>query len=151
MGDYEKAAMRLKHLGHTAGHDDELDYLLRRRRCRLFIDALDNAAQRYALMEAEKGLVIKSARLLPRTGQAAGANTLSFRLRTHDGAGGAQTNVSDLFDGTTGTLTALQDYAFTGLATTVVAAGDWVELSVTVNGTGGTVSDVAIDIEYELD
>ena len=151
MSTFESASIAVNHLAHAldTGRTDA-DYMLRRRMVRIGYD-LQNEASRLQIMRAEKACVVKAGRVTTDDTIAAGANSLSLRMKKHDGAGGAQTNVSALIDGTAVALTGDQFRSFTLNTDTSVnlAAGDCLEVEVTVNGMGAAGDMTMFEVEYE--
>lgn len=146
-------AKRLTHLADAeSGGVADADYLLRRRTLP-FLMSIGTASLRYQLTRADKAFKIISASLSPSATYAAdNTNNVTLALRKHDGAGGSATasSASRQSNVAGGAITASQKTAFTinTDGTEDLAAGDWLELNVTVAGTV-TATQVAVEVVIE--
>lgn len=99
-----------------------------------------NAADEFTLVPATiEACYLQSCSFVPESSVAAGANSLDGQLYYNDGAGGAGTALSSLYDGTASAVTADQSSAFVQTAAhqqTLIPAGSRIYVNVTVNGGG---------------
>ncbi len=134
----------------STGADTAMRKVIRRKRIRVVFN-VTNGAARFQIGKVEEACSVLACKFVPTSTVAANANSLSCALRKHDGAGGAATALSTTFDGTALGVTAQQETSLAGLDETDTAAvGNWLELNVTVNGTGAAWGVTTFDIELQL-
>lgn len=133
---------------------DDAKYALGTRRARATIGVAAGAAGALRLPVAvmEQPYELVAARIVSADTQTAGANSVSYAIRKHDGAGGAAAALSSTIVGTATTLTANVTASFAGItAADTGAKNDVLELDITVNGTGlaAAVEAILVELEYK--
>jgi len=99
------------------------------------------------IMKTEQPMRLVEAALGIQVTQAANANSKSYRIAYDDGAGGADTNLTSLYDGTATAVTLDVRNAMTVTAGVVIPTGSRVFLACTTNGTGA-VADIECQAEF---
>lgn len=148
---YKTTADLLIHQAHALGSLPDATFLLRRRKARVEYTIADDTGDDYPILIAEAPCIIKSVKFLSTTTQAAGANSYSLQVRKNDGAGGALSAVSMLYDGTTTAITANSVASFAGIDDTdTLAAGEALYVTSTENGAASAIGEILFEVDYEL-
>jgi len=153
---YETVVSRVKHALHMYDDGpDRFDELMRRRSARLMLpaDAAAGDATNYVLLKAETGLRLVSVDIAAAAVVTADADNYAILdLNKEDGAAGGLTSLdtTNTKTGEGGTLAARVPRSYSIAITDTLDAGEVLVLEVTKAGTGVVVTDLLVDIHYEV-
>lgn len=135
------------------GTPEDIDYALRfkKKSTTRDVTAATGTLDVTVIASLERASFMVSGSFVPESGQVAGANSRDVQLFYDDGAGGAATAISVLFDGTASDMDADQNNAldFTGFTDDLVPATSRVFFRLTDNGTGFVMDETLLELEYK--